>query len=317
MEKNPSGRGGGNAHDRAVARVSAKKPVPIPEEKPLPDSESPAPRSALTATNRRDQILSIALDVLLMAIPAIVPLPAAVRWVFWSAAFGVLVFLCEMRVKPEIKLSQKILVGALSAMIFGTLTLPISHRQWREEKSRALEGDLTPVPDSPDSKLNPKIQIGKNGAQFMWTINTPPEGSQFRFAYDAGLRVAEGANGPEITTPVRDRQGNLVGEINNNHWRVYPPFCSDKNYDKHSIEMKDSGGHVVLQVTLLRDRVQIQGEWHTQFGQGVRFIESGNGSIATFWPNPQAEQRLEELIQPMFVYPSDEHWGELVTKPQQ
>jgi hypothetical protein len=207
------------------------------------------------------------------------------------------------------------IAGGVTAL-FCLFTHQISYTQWREEKASAMEGDLVPI-GSTDA--NPKavgVQIGPGGPLLFSSDDFAGiSNSMFKFAYDAGLRITRGPKGVEISTPVRDRYGNLVGEIDSNHWKVYSNFCSDKNYDDHRIEIKDSGGHVVLQVVLLNyTTVQLQGEWHNQFGHGVRFIKMPGGAGDTFWNNPQQEEQFEQLIEPIFQYPSSRHWAELVTK---
>jgi hypothetical protein len=126
------------------------------------------------------------------------------------------------------------------------------------------------------------------------------------------VRVAWGANGwPVIDTEVRDRNGNLLVAVKNNHWQVYPQFCSDKNHTKDSLEVKDNSGHVVLQIRILADLIQLQGEWWSTESAGVRLMKApdkANGEIFRLAPNMQ---HTDSLISPMFEYPSAEHLGQL------
>jgi hypothetical protein len=210
------------------------------------------------------------------------------------------------------------------SMILGEIALAIAcvyglwrlvlRDQYRTQRAAETEGDLEPVGDNKSSG-DVAIQIGQTGPILQSSNGFQGISPMFQFAYDAGLRVARiGGGGLEITTPVRDRAGNLVAEIESNHWKVYPPYCADKNYDKHRLEVKDGGGHVVLQITLLADRVQLQGEWRNQFGRGVRFSEINGRAAYTLWSNPQQEQQYEALIPAMFRYPSSGHWEELLAK---
>jgi hypothetical protein len=144
--------------------------------------------------------------------------------------------------------------------------------------------------------------------------------------YDAGLRITVDRDGIlSVSTPIRDHNGRLVATIDNNEWRVYSG-ATDKNYTDNSLEVLDLRGHVVLQVTLLDDRVQIQGEWRDEFGKGCRLRQSspedplhkGMEMGLEIWDNKQGEEYFEKTIPPRFKYPSNEHWRELVdqVKPQ-
>jgi len=138
----------------------------------------------------------------------------------------------------------------------------------------------------------------------------------FPFFQDSGVKIELGNKGEALlTTPIRDRNGNLVAEITRNHWRIYPLYSSDKNYTDDALEVKDSAGHVVLQVKILpkTKTIQLQGEWWNTQGSGIRLlrpavVQPGTGS-ETVYMNRQ-NQHLEALIKSMFQYPSKEHWRE-------
>ena len=91
--------------------------------------------------------------------------------------------------------------------------------QWRESKFGATEGNLRPARvENPQPFIT--VQIGQSGVMFVWLSETG--GEHFKFAYDAGLRVSKGKHGLEVSTPVRDRGGNLVGEVIANHMEGLP-----------------------------------------------------------------------------------------------
>jgi hypothetical protein len=131
--------------------------------------------------------------------------------------------------------------------------------------------------------------------------------------YDAGLRLEIENGVVQVSTLVRDRQGRLVASILKNHWSV-TSACRDKNYSGDSLEILDARGVVVFQMRLLSDRVELQGEWRDEFGNGVRLLgnEKMGGGTMDLWKNPQREQDLMKIIPPMFKYPSVNHWKELV-----
>jgi hypothetical protein len=270
---------------------------------------------------------STAAEVLFAVVLTIVPwsfsgdMPVIWKSMFWLVAWAVIVHLGITHV-PWVRMWPKrvtvaTVVGS-TALLFAFAYRPILG-MWKEEQSSRTEGVLTPVPSlqpySPFSTVF--MKVGPHGAPIKLGDNisgpdTPPE---LALASDAGLKISRGAGGPLLSTPIRDRAGNMIAEVNNNHWQVYPPYCSAKNYDKHALEVKDAAGHVVLQIRLLSDTVQIQAEWHNPYGHGYRAIDSGGKQMLTMWSNLQQEESYQQFIDPMFVYPSREHWGEYV-KPQ-
>jgi hypothetical protein len=98
---------------------------------------------------------------------------------------------------------------------------------------------------------------------------------------DAGIKIEFGDDGIEITTPIRDGSGTEIAQIIRNHWTTYDGTAQDWNYTDDSLEIKDKGGHVVFQIRLLPDRIQLQGEWQDKFGGGFEFsaCRQPDGSI--------------------------------------
>jgi hypothetical protein len=117
-----------------------------------------------------------------------------------------------------------------------------------------------------------------------------------------------------LSTTIRDAEGHTVASIDKNHWKVFAPFCADKNYtnDGMTLEILDSSLHVVFQLKFASDAVQIQGEWWDNQGNGKRILKDarGPGSVVEFLGPRQ--KKNEDLIKPMFVYPSSEHWQEFI-----
>jgi hypothetical protein len=76
------------------------------------------------------------------------------------------------------------------------------------------------------------------------------------------------------------------------------------------LEIEDAAGHVVLQLKILKDRIRLQGEWWDTQGRGIRLTKGipSDGSMV-IPPGPQ-NQHIESLIEPIFQYPSQEHWAE-------
>jgi hypothetical protein len=90
----------------------------------------------------------------------------------------------------------------------------------------------------------------------------------------------------------------------------------DHNYTDDAIEVLDNGGHVVLQMRLLPDRLQIRAEWHDAYGDGAQLTECDASKhepplsvcAQKFGPGwPEKEQKV--ILKPMFKYPSKKYWG--------
>jgi len=156
------------------------------------------------------------------------------------------------------------------------------------------------------------LQVGRRGGSVPWG-----QGDTLKMFSDTYLGMERGEDGIEISTVIHDRNGAIVATIEKNHWRV-TSYCLDKNYSDDSLEILDSRGHIVFQVTILSDRVQIQGEWHNEFGWGIRMSDAWDGTdngVQAMWKTPEQERKIEQLhlIEPIFRYPSKEHWKEMVS----
>jgi len=210
--------------------------------------------------------------------------------------------------KKKVRLIQSVFL----LVVIGIGWKPVKY-YWRVEQAAKLEGDI----EAPEGYLHgilPVIELGDSGPKLMWMGK--PDTTQFKMAYDAGLRIDQSETGLQVTTPIRDHDGHLVVDINKNHWIVYPPYCADKNYTKNALEVLDSRGHVVLQIVILRDRVQIQGEWFDDTGRGVQLIKAPAPDNGAFFnrENWKSGGTSTELIPPIFLYPSKQHWGEFAKR---
>jgi hypothetical protein len=123
-----------------------------------------------------------------------------------------------------------------------------------------------------------------------------------------------------VSTDVRDRCGDLVAEIVRNEWKIAPPPRTwDRNYTDNALEVKSPRGRIVLQVQLYRDIVRIQGEWRTLNGRGTRLAKcihpatgAPGGCVIVITPTFDPD---DPVIKPIFAYPSESHFGELVANP--
>jgi hypothetical protein len=256
-------------------------------------------------------------DLFLAIVFGVLPMPVVLKWAGWFVCWCALLYIVQASVKQieEYPSKTRLLGGLLLAIAFMGVLGPTAYDQWREEKAAAQEGDLPGAGMVLTDGVNrgfPMVQIGK-GTSFIMTPNGVSD--MFPFFRDSGVKIEWGKKGPLLTTVVRDRNGNLVAEVKKNHWKVYPLFCADKNYTKDALEVQDSAGHVVLQVRILPGKIRIQGEWWDTQGSGVRMLQL---------PDPKAgsqvvrmnrqNQHDDALIEPIFAYPSKDHWNELVDK---
>ncbi len=136
---------------------------------------------------------------------------------------------------------------------------------------------------------------------------------QFFGRYNLDVKVVDGKI--KVSTEVGTTNGELIAQIIQNEWMVSRPNSFDRNYNDDSLEVKDSRGKIVLQVRVLSDRMQIQGEWWDDHSFGIRIVKSDDPvrKGALFIPlGPNGNNKYSNVeIKPMFRYPSDLHLGEL------
>lgn len=240
-------------------------------------------------------------------------MPVRVRWSLWWLCFTAFVFLVQLLIPTlgKIALKWRVLISIILCFAFAASMWPVAKSQWREEMAAVLVGDLTGAGAAiSDDKPHgfPMLQVGET----TWVMTPNGVADIFPFFPDSGVRIEWGLRGPLFSTHVRDRNGNLVAEVTRNHWRVYPLYSAEKNYTEDALEVEDSAGHVVLQVRISPDRIRLQGEWWDTQGNGIRLVgvrpPAPGGSLVVRL-NRQ-NQSTESLVQPIFQYPSRDHWGE-------
>ena len=152
------------------------------------------------------------------------------------------------------------------------------------------------------------FEIGDSGSMLTYT---GPEGTPaLKFAENSNLTIEERKGKLYVSTELLDLNGNLIAELKRNQWKV-APSAWDRNYTNDALEIRNPQGRVVLQVRLVNDRVQLQGEWWNSSGRGVRLVKSPDpshpGGLFVFLKTGNEAPQ----VQPMFEYPSDLHLGEL------
>jgi len=279
-------------------------------------------------------VLAVALAVGAYAMSIVVIKPRLARACVWSAWFSIMLLCAWYGGTNEM---QRLLRYSLAALIGGgtTVLLAVALDYIKGEEiaaKRPVESAVAPAHTMPptisnvgkieapnaetilsvrDRAVGRLIQIGQSSSFIDFAA---PQGVPFlQFANNYELTIDSVGGGLEVSTQVRDRQGHIVAELIKNEWKVAPPPRTwDRNYNRTALEVRDEDGNVVLQVRLFPDRVQIQGEWWMDENRGIRIVgypgEGGRFEIfgTKFRPNDA------DPIRQMFVYPSDNHWGELV-----
>lgn len=256
-------------------------------------------------------------EIILAMVPLIItilPLSISVLWrwgcwlLCWVIAAVFLGYELPYRLPRKTRIVFCILLLIPFAMFRG-----LARSQWRIEQASAVEGDLLGGSayafDDIRSKAPIDMQVGAAGTKFTFALADPSDSAGIKWFMDAGLKIEQGRRGPIVSTAIRDRNGNLVVELRRNHWKIYPQFCSDKNYTDKSLEVLDNAGHVVLQLVLIKEpsTVHIQGEWWNIHGEGRRLIEVPGGALVI--PLLANRDNDNELIAPIFEYPSEYNWG--------
>jgi hypothetical protein len=66
----------------------------------------------------------------------------------------------------------------------------------------------------------------------------------------------------KISAIFRNQNGEIVAQIEKNEWQ-HKPLSSgdiwDRNYSKNALEIKDGHGKIILQLKLIKNRMQFQG----------------------------------------------------------
>jgi hypothetical protein len=156
------------------------------------------------------------------------------------------------------------------------------------------------------------LQVGRSGTIFNYG---GPAGLPLFNFYGSKILIETIDGEVKVSTQIKDSSGKLYAELIRNEWQTaIRPQTWDRNYSKDSLEVINPGGKVVLQVRALPDRIQMQGEWWGEGGNGLKLVEeqSGGGSFVALLTasQPNGPPNVPD-IKRMFIYPSDSHLGEL------
>jgi len=121
----------------------------------------------------------------------------------------------------------------------------------------------------------------------------------------------------KVSTKMLDPNGNVVATIDRNEWdAARRPVSWHRNFNDESFEIMDNSGHVILQVTVLSDRVRLQAIWLKRNGHRALLVQANPRPGYSTWipdlPRESFDGSDSYLqIPPMFLYPSENHLGQL------
>jgi len=277
-------------------------------------------KSTAPSVSPQRRTVDTILAVVLAVGPTALGLTVFWRWLAWLFCFALVLgyvlpdWVPAVRAFPK---KSKRLVFGLSVLLFVIGFYPIAKVQWREEKAGAMTGRLiAPTSDEQFDDSNVKIQIGASpdGSVITWTGGNTPI---FNVVGDK-LSVHRKNGKLYISTQVRERgtTGPVVVNITDNVWTISSEqsVSWDHNYTSNSLEVKDGRGRIVFQVVLTPRTVRIQGEWWNENGNGERIVRPYPYDPVKIGPVlvylTPFYQTDDPPIEPIFKYPSREHWGE-------
>ena len=249
-------------------------------------------------------------EIVLTLILFIIPITVPQMGILWKCALWVIAWVLFLHfVQAQVRWlhamwwPRRAFAAVLATVCLVALVYEPIYATWRAERAAETSGLLKAIPDGRDhSSENPQIQMGQGGTFFSLEL-LQNQAVNFMGLPQDTIRIKKSGGEVLLSTTVRDGAGNLVVEIVDNRWTVSPSKtnCWDKNYTQDSLEVKDGRGRVVLQVRMLPNTIQIQGEWPNL---------NAPGKPTVFYEDGQFNER--DGITPRFKYPSDLYWGERV-----
>jgi hypothetical protein len=161
----------------------------------------------------------IAVGLVTLLLPLTVP-AMGILWkcVLWAITWLMVLDFVQIQIEwlGRLSLQKKVFVFLVATVVLLTFVFDPIYASWRSEQAALTSGVLHPL--SNKSQPLPAIQVGQGGTVFYLT---DPKGTLFNFPSDS-LRVREERGELLLSTTVRDKSGNLVVEVVDNHWTVSP-----------------------------------------------------------------------------------------------
>lgn len=209
----------------------------------------------------------------------------------------------------ESKTFLRVLIGIIIATIGGCLVT--YGWQLRNMEIMAMKGEIIPFEVDPNRSI--EIQIG--GIHVITTLDQLSEGFNLTryvnlgFDYPFQIRLKERKFLTSIE--IRNMDGEIVAKIVDNQWVVNsnPVIARDRNYNAYAFEVIDSDLIPVIQVVFTaHNKMYLGGLFYVPNG---RMLVTPNVTI--FGPS---SEDISENIERIFVYPSEQHLGEMVNQPR-
>ncbi len=162
------------------------------------------------------------------------------------------------------------------------------------------------------------------------------------FFRDMGLNVWVENEKLLVSAKIFDANGNIVAEIVENEWKVsgQEDRSWDRNYTDNALEIKDNVGDIIFQILIEEKHIQLAVKIYNKDGEGFElassvlteediiaheegeslWIESADpgedweweaGTISGGFRRTPSGAPMLVHIEPIFLYPSDLHLGEL------
>jgi hypothetical protein len=124
----------------------------------------------MSSENKNKEIIGFLFDLVLFAVPIVIPMPVSVRWAIWLLCLMTTVFLVAELFRSTWSRKRKIMVTVGCGLIFSLVCWSTAYAQWREEKSAAMDGYLRAQNYGFLSPREaPRVRIGDGGTVFQWT----------------------------------------------------------------------------------------------------------------------------------------------------
>jgi hypothetical protein len=223
------------------------------------------------------------------------------------------------------------MLTAILAIGFFVLSVGLILQQDQDKKAASMEGTLEPISIgtldsilrmvgledtilfSTKDNIFPTIELGHSGTKFVWM---GPEGTpMFVLPEDQYIILSKERGQVKLSAKIRGKDG-VVAEIVDNEWKVNPQNAFERNYNESALEIKDHPtldnpqGEIILQIILLKDRIQFQGIFYNEHGGWSAFFGAPGLDF-----EPSRNRSRPDTIKPIFMYPSIKFLGKSVEKP--
>jgi hypothetical protein len=180
-----------------------------------------------------------------------------------------------------------LVAGCAALLVFVGTPYALSWTYTKEGDQPSYTGVLVPPTGTliAGRKADIWIEIGRSGAIFnQQQQNYKNSFDEILDNWDRDQFHVEVEDGYlKVSTKMTDEEGKVIAEIYRNEWKVSASMW-DRNYTKNGLEVKDSKGHVMLQVVLLSNRVEIQGAWWTEYrGNRARIVIRDTPTTDPMW----------------------------------